>query len=62
MRLFPALAAFTFILASSAAQAEIVVRVDKSAQRMSVLVDGVPKHNFVVSTGLAGGPPNGSTM
>jgi lipoprotein-anchoring transpeptidase ErfK/SrfK len=60
MRLFPAIAAFAVVLASSAAQAEIVVRVDKSAQRMSVLVDGVPKHNFVVSTGLAGGPPNGS--
>jgi lipoprotein-anchoring transpeptidase ErfK/SrfK len=60
MRLFPAVAALATFLAGSAAQAEIVVRVDKAAQRMSVIVDGVPTHNFVVSTGLAGGPPNGT--
>lgn len=60
MRVFPALAAIVTFLAGSAAQAEIVVRVDKAAQRMSVIVDGVPTHNFVVSTGLAGGPPNGT--
>ncbi len=60
MRLFPAIAVSVAFLVGSAAQAEIVVRVDKSAQRMSVSVDGVPTHNFVVSTGLAGGPPNGS--
>lgn len=60
MRLLPAIAASLVIFASSAAQAEIVVRVDKSAQRMSVAVDGVAAHNFVVSTGLAGGPPNGT--
>jgi lipoprotein-anchoring transpeptidase ErfK/SrfK len=60
MRIFPALAAIILIFANSAAQAEIVVRVDKSAQRMSVLVDGAAAHDFVVSTGLAGGPPNGS--
>jgi len=60
MRLFSAVAAIAALLASSAAQAEIVVRVDKSAQRMSVIVDGVPTHNFVISTGLAGGPPNGT--
>ena len=60
MRLFPAIATFAVFFGCSAAQAEIVVRVDKSAQRMSVLVDGKPTHNFVVSTGLAGGPPNGT--
>lgn len=60
MRLFPVIAASIAILAGSPVQAEIVVRVDKSAQRMSVAVDGVPAHNFVVSTGLAGGPPNGT--
>jgi lipoprotein-anchoring transpeptidase ErfK/SrfK len=60
MRLFPAIAAIIVLSAGSAARAEIVVRVDKSAQRMAVSVDGVPTHNFVVSTGLAGGPPNGS--
>ena len=60
MRVFPVIAAIIAFLAGSAAQAEIVVRVDKSAQRMSVIVDGVPTHNFVVSTGLAGGPPVGT--
>ena len=60
MRVFPAIAAIAAILASSAARADIVVRVDKVAQRMSVSVDGVPTHNFVVSTGLAGGPPIGT--
>ena len=37
-----------------------MVRVDKSAQRMSVTVDGVPKYSFAVSTGTAGGPPSGT--
>jgi lipoprotein-anchoring transpeptidase ErfK/SrfK len=60
MRLLPAIAAIAVLVAASTAQAEIVVRVDKSAQRMAVIVDGVPTHNFVVSTGLAGGPPNGT--
>ena len=60
MRLFPAIAAILALSAATAAQADVVVRVDKSAQRMSVIVDGVPKHHFVVSTGLAGGPPTGT--
>jgi lipoprotein-anchoring transpeptidase ErfK/SrfK len=60
MRLLPAIAAIAVLVTASTAQAEIVVRVDKSAQRMAVIVDGVPTHNFVVSTGLAGGPPNGT--
>lgn len=50
----------TATLFAGAAQAEIVVRVDKSAQRMSVSVDGVPKYSFAVSTGTAGGPPSGT--
>ena len=48
------------LAAVTAARAEIVVRVDKSAQRMHVLVDGNVRHKFIVSTGLAGGPPIGS--
>src|SRR5688572_25874386 len=60
MRVCSAIAAIALFLGASAANAEIVVRVDKSAQRMSVIVDGVPTHNFVVSTGLAGGPPIGT--
>jgi lipoprotein-anchoring transpeptidase ErfK/SrfK len=50
----------TFALVAGAAQAEVVVRIDKGAQRMSVSVDGEQKYSFVISTGTAGGPPNGS--
>jgi lipoprotein-anchoring transpeptidase ErfK/SrfK len=46
--------------AHSTAHADIVVRVDKAAQRMHVLVDGELRHKFAVSTGLAGGPPLGT--
>lgn len=60
MRLISTLAVCVFLACGNAAQAEIVVRVDKSAQRMQVLVDGEPKYDFVVSTGLAGGPPAGT--
>jgi lipoprotein-anchoring transpeptidase ErfK/SrfK len=41
------------------ALADIVVRVDKSAQRMSVMVDGVHRYTWPVSTGV-GGTPSGS--
>jgi hypothetical protein len=41
--------------------AAVVVTVDKSAQRMSVAVDGAPRYNWAVSTGRAGyGTPNGT--
>lgn len=53
-------AALALVFAAAPAGAEVVVRVDKSTQRMAVIVDGEPKHSFVVSTGLGGGPPNGS--
>ena len=43
-----------------AAKADIEVRVDKAAQRMAVIVDGVNSYNWVVSTGTGGGPPSGS--
>jgi lipoprotein-anchoring transpeptidase ErfK/SrfK len=52
-------AAFAVQLATPAA-AEIVVTIDKSAQRMSVAVDGARQYAWPVSTGLAGGPPSGS--
>ena len=43
------------------AYAAVVVTVDKSTQRMSVAVDGTPRHNWAVSTGRAGyGTPNGT--
>ena len=61
LRMLGVLPAFlTAVLFAGAAQAEIVVRIDKSAQRMSVSVDGVPKYSFAVSTGTAGGPPSGT--
>ena len=43
-----------------ASGAEIVVSINKATQNMSVLVDGVETHNWVVSTGTGGGPPSGS--
>jgi hypothetical protein len=42
------------------ASAEIVVAVDKAAQRMTVTVDGVDRHVWKVSTGLGGGPKAGT--
>jgi len=42
------------------AHADLQVRIDKSAQRMTVSVDGEPRHAWTVSTGRAGfGTPNG---
>jgi lipoprotein-anchoring transpeptidase ErfK/SrfK len=40
----------------SPASAEIVVRVDKSTQRMSVIVDGDYRYTWPVSTGIRGTP------
>lgn len=46
---------------SGVAHADVMVRIDKNTQRMSVLVDGEPRHSWPVSTGRAGfGTPNGS--
>ncbi len=42
------------------APAEVVVSVNKATQSMSVLVDGIEAHRFVVSTGTGGGPPAGA--
>lgn len=53
-------AVLLLLIAATSASAEILVRVDKTTQRMAVLVDGAPTHHFVVSTGLAGGPPDGT--
>ncbi len=42
------------------ARAGVVVRIDKSSQRMSVSVDGAPLYNWPVSTGRRGyGTPSG---
>jgi hypothetical protein len=45
-----AFAAGLFILTCAAAQAGIVITVDKSAQRLSVNVDGVTRYQWPVST------------
>jgi hypothetical protein len=42
------------------ARAEVVVHIDKSAQRMMVVVDGAEQYTWPVSTGLGGGPPSGA--
>ena len=47
------------LLACGAADAEIVVTVDKAKQRMFVVVNGEHRYTWPVSTGLAG-TPNGS--
>ena len=54
--------AAAFVVATFAsARADVVVQIDKSAQRMSVSVDGVTRYNWPVSTGRAGyGTPNGT--
>jgi hypothetical protein len=43
-----------------AGAAEIVVSINKASQTMLVLVDGVETHKWIVSTGIGGGPHDGS--
>jgi lipoprotein-anchoring transpeptidase ErfK/SrfK len=50
------LAAIATVALSGAARAEIVVKVDKSTQRMSVIVDGEHRYTWAVSTGVYGTP------
>jgi lipoprotein-anchoring transpeptidase ErfK/SrfK len=55
------IAAAVVVAAFTSARADVVVQIDKSAQRMSVSVDGVPRHNWPVSTGRDGyGTPSGT--
>jgi hypothetical protein len=55
------LASLTLMAAAPAARADLVIAVDKDAQRMSVVVDGAPRYNWPVSTGVADhDTPNGS--
>ncbi|HLZ02740.1 MAG TPA: L,D-transpeptidase [Bradyrhizobium sp.] len=45
----------------TSARADVLVQIDKSSQRMSVSVDGVPRYNWPVSTGRYGyGTPSGT--
>ncbi len=48
------------LIAMAPAAAGVVITVDKGTQRMTVTVDGSERYTWAVSTGLAGGPPNGT--
>ena len=55
------LAAVLAILFVSAADAHVLINVDKSTQQMTVSVDGSPRYHFAVSTGRPGlGTPSGT--
>jgi len=55
------LAAGVLSLSAGAARTSVLVSIDKSTQRMSVSVDGVPRYHWAVSTGRAGyGTPSGT--
>jgi hypothetical protein len=55
------LAAVVASLLVSAAGAHVLIHVDKSAQQMTVSVDGTPRYRFTVSTGRPGlGTPSGT--
>jgi lipoprotein-anchoring transpeptidase ErfK/SrfK len=56
IRMFCALAVLGCIVfgAAGRAEASIVVHIDRSNQRMAVMVDGVPRYNWRVSTARAG--------
>ena len=55
-RVFGAAVAAWVIALASHAHADLVVTVNKSSQSMSVVVDGVPRYTWRVSTGIYGTP------
>jgi lipoprotein-anchoring transpeptidase ErfK/SrfK len=62
---FRAAAAVLFLvlaisMAADRANADVYITVSKATQRMTVFVDGKPRYNWAVSTGLNGGPPSGT--
>jgi lipoprotein-anchoring transpeptidase ErfK/SrfK len=60
-RLATLVAAVVLFAAWAPARADVMVQIDKSAQRMSVSVDGVTRYNWPVSTGRDGyGTPSGT--
>jgi lipoprotein-anchoring transpeptidase ErfK/SrfK len=53
--------AAAIVLAAAPVRANVVIEVDKSSQQMSVLVDGVARYRWAVSTARAGySTPNGT--
>src|ERR1700755_2856553 len=52
--------AVAFLMIAGQADAAVTITINKSTQRMSVAVDGTPRHNWAVSTGRRGfGTPTG---
>jgi L,D-transpeptidase catalytic domain len=49
-----------FVADAGPAGAEVVIAIDKAAQRMAVLVDGKQQHVWKVSTGTGGAPKAGT--
>ena len=45
---------------NGARSAEVVISINKATQSMSVLIDGAEAYNWVISTGVGGGPYDGS--
>jgi lipoprotein-anchoring transpeptidase ErfK/SrfK len=55
------IAAAFIVAAFTPARADVVVKIDKSAQRISVSVDGVARYNWPISIGRDGyGTPSGT--
>jgi lipoprotein-anchoring transpeptidase ErfK/SrfK len=52
--------AIALLAASVPAKADVFIVVNKSSQRMSVVVDGRERYRWPVSTGRDGGPPSGA--
>jgi hypothetical protein len=52
MRSFVVAFAGLMLFATSAAQANVSITVDKNAQEMTVAVDGVERYRWPVSTGI----------
>jgi lipoprotein-anchoring transpeptidase ErfK/SrfK len=52
--------AAALLVQSAPTRADIFIAVNKSAQQMSVVVDGRERYRWAVSTGRDGGPPSGS--
>jgi lipoprotein-anchoring transpeptidase ErfK/SrfK len=52
--------AFHAFSAADRAEADVVVNINKSKQRMAIVVDGVERHVWRISTGTGGGPPSGT--
>jgi len=46
--------AFSVLSAADRAAADVVVHIDRSSQRMSVIVDGEPRYNWRISTARRG--------